>query len=182
MLDRHCVAMLDTLRAALPAFAKVEEHSGRFSLDDVKRVSAKTPALLLSCLSVGDVRSAPAGRTAVLRMAAFVLVGAGRDASGNRVDKDHAALTLVDGVISVLDSEAWELAPPEGVEADNLYSASGKVTVALWAVTWDQPVELGTPQAALESLAEFKTMGVVWNTASPDGTPEMEDNSAVREE
>lgn len=179
MLDKYVSKMQEIFSRSLPAFKSVDVHAGRFDLDDVRRMSAKTPALLVSCLSLGDVVPAPAGRQAVLHMAAFVLVSAGRGAHGERIDRDAAALKFVDGVLAVLDGEAWTLEPPQSIEADNLCSA-GKLAVALWAVTWNQPVLLGAPQCVLENLDEFLRMHVEWDPAPQGAAPEVKEMIEVR--
>jgi len=182
MPDTLLAGMVETFRVALPSFSEVGPHQGRLELADVKQMSVQSPALLLSCLSLADVLAAPEGRSVIMRMAAYVLVGDGRDESGQQIDKDKAALRLAGGVMAALDGAYWKLDEPRAVKAGNMHAASAQVAVALWAVTWDQPVMLGAPKESLDELNDFLTMGVVWDTAPPDGTPEIKDNTAIREE
>lgn len=168
-------------KTAFPKLKSLDLHSGQFTLDDVKSVSKCSPAILLSCLSIGEIKGAPKGQSVRMQMAAFLIVGNGRDESNMRIDKDLAVLKLVGAVLAALDDENWPLSElPEEIFADNLYAAKG-MGVALWSVRWEQEVLIGAAEAVLEELDDFLTAGVKWDCSPVDGVPEAEDVFTVQE-
>ncbi|OEU65817.1 MAG: hypothetical protein BA863_09000 [Desulfovibrio sp. S3730MH75] len=133
--------MLDALTTQVEGCKAIKKYSGRFNLDDIKRVAENPPAILLSCLGLVSKGPHSGCRVGKLRMAAFILATAGRDENKKRIDKDIIALSLVDQVVRILD-EKWPLEEPQLIEADNLFAASGKTNAALWAITWEQKIAL----------------------------------------
>lgn len=74
-----------------------------------------------------------------LRMAAFVLTsGVGRDGD---------AAAICQRILTIVSGSRWDepdLGPANAARADNLYSEGARGQgIALWAVSWEQPVQLG---------------------------------------
>lgn len=168
-------AIIDAVKAAVPGLQDhVEAHGGRFDLDEIKRLAAKSPSMLVACLGVLSARANSAGETeAVCKWAAFVLTTDKR-----AVPRDVGALTLVAAVLPVIPDNRWEVDGvnvPRNVRADNLFStALDKIGVALWAVTWDQEITLGGLDESTLDL--FALMHVDWDLATPDETFEAVDD------
>ena len=138
----------DTITAAIkarfPGLKQCEKHDGRFDLTELERFLTVAPAVRVAVLSIGGAVEEGEGLAqGNVRLAAFVVA---RDA-GN-VKKGDAALAIVDGLVALVAGNDWGLStagPAKDVRAENLYSTSiGKQGVALWAVTWVQPAEMGT--------------------------------------
>ncbi len=178
-LDKAFNSLLELIKTKF-APVRVASHSGDFTPDSIARLAVKTPALIVSCLGVSDVTASPQGLDVLMRMSAFLVVGSDRDKEGKKVDRDLTVLALASSVLGFLDQAKDFPAcfdPPENIEADNLFSP--KANLALWAVTWDQPVHLGASASLASLLGEFLQAGVVWDTAPPDGVPEAVDDFKV---
>lgn len=120
----------------------VETHGGRFSLDEIKRLAKKTPAVLIACLEIPALDSGAQGDNEhKLKMIAYVLT---RDAAG--VSKDVNSVAIVEKLLRHFKDEEWGLSwamPAQNFVARNLYSNNiDKVGVSLWGVGFDQTIQL----------------------------------------
>lgn len=160
--------VLSIFKTSLKGVKNIELWSGQFNPIYLNKIARRTPAVLLSLLSIKEISSAPCGRHVVLEMACFILVGNATQAS-KELDKNLVILPFVESILAILDeSEHWTLyQSPRDIEADNLYSATG-VQVAVWAVKWEQTIQLGTTEESLSSLDDFLKAGIEWQKIMPE--------------
>lgn len=128
------------LRERLPRLRECAPHPGKFDLDEIKRFTARLPAVRVTALNL--VRRP---QDWVARMAAFVVT---QDAVG--VERSRSAMAIIQAVLSATHGSTWGLeclGGAERVAADNLYSGDvSKASIALWAVSWDQPLRFPKPE------------------------------------
>lgn len=164
-LKSYLENLLAIFKQDLNGVETIEIHSSQFTLQSLKQIALRTPAVLISLLDIKNIQSSPNGREATLGMACFVLVGNAVKGNGEteKLDKNLAILPFVESVLAILDtSEHWTHAEyPENILADNLYSATG-VQVAAWSIKWEQTIELGTSQTIFENLNDFLSTGITW--------------------
>lgn len=136
-------AVIDQIKQDIPKLRAVDAHPGRFNLEELKRIATKLPAIRVALMSSPQLKQVETGeKEAVVRMAAFVITG---DRRG--LPKDDAALALVEALLVLVPGQRWSMKgvlDAANVKADNLFS--GKVDrqgVAMWAITWEQPIRLG---------------------------------------
>ncbi len=133
-------AVVTAIRAILPALARCETMTGRFDLAELNKSGIPAPAVRVSVLGLKE-----SGRAAGdfvefgARMAAYVIT---RDRLGRTRD-EHAA-TIAQAICSLVPADDWgmdAIGPAEDVACDVLASvATRDAGVALWAVTWTQPL------------------------------------------
>jgi len=139
----------------------VSEYGGAFTLEEIMRIGKQTPALIVTCLGVAEMKIQGNIPVASAAWAAFVVC---KDSS--RIKKDVQVLTLTEAVMADLPHQRWgDLAcsRPNKILATNLYSAAlDKVGIAMWAVRWLQDVELTRP-TDLANLTPFETFFATWD-------------------
>ena len=169
-------AVVATLDAATPKQVTCAAHGGRFDLNELKRVSAKAPALFVAVLGFGDLKESHGEYEAVVSWAAFVVT---RDAP--RVHRDKAAVALVDALALIVPDNTWGtdacLNTPQNVRGDNLFNSTvDKAGVAMWAVSWRQSMRFAQAmtEEALASLDLFEIFDAKYPVA--DDAPVAEDN------
>ena len=152
-------AIAAALDAATPPSVTCAEHGGRFDIEELRRVSAKAPALFVAVLGFSDCAESCGSYEATVSWAVFSVA---RDKPG--VSRDRSAMALVDALALIVPGNTWGLAEsigtPDGVRGDNLFSATvDKAGVAMWATTWRQRMQLGSamPADALAALDLFAT-------------------------
>lgn len=146
-------ALVTSLQAAVVAMAtafpevSVESHPGRFDLDELRRLSLRTPAVRLALLAIPPGRREKDGRIKVAaQWAAFVVAG---DKAG--VPRHLGALMMIDQLYRWLPYRRWGTAEPlnlETLDARNLYSAAldSQSACAIWAITWTQSITIEVPE------------------------------------
>ena len=159
---------------------QVEYVSGRITVETVKKMAAKAPALLFTFLNVKRFTKTPAGLDATVRMGVYLLTRDARDSDMRRTNRDLDVLLLVDGVVAVITGDGWPLDEPENLVADNLYSSEKMQGIALWGAAWDQEISLGDAVVALADMDEFLTMGLKSEASDADGDPLIEEEIEVR--
>lgn len=138
-------AIKDDLKGRLSQLKTCEVHPGRFNLKELKRISAKTPALLVSSLGTAKVLNPGTGQAKPVKQLAIYLV----TKASPQLSAEEACRNLVDALELYLEAESprWGLTgigQPQAVRSDNLYSSEvDKNGVMLWAVTWQQSLTLG---------------------------------------
>lgn len=148
---------------------QVSEHGGAFSTADIKRYARRTPALIVACLGLPNFEFQGSTVVGVATFGAFCMV-----ADSSRERRDIGALLLAESVVVETFKNFWNGAAtstPRNVSAANLYSpALDKLGIAMWAVKWDQLVDL--QRNAVAQIDDFKTMsGQIDAIDSPDTTP-----------
>jgi phage gp37-like protein len=176
------VSILSTQAAILAALATVERagervfravlpHGGRFDLDALRRYTASSPAVMVSCLGGSVVRGM--GSAALdAEWAAFLVA---QDSVTSRVT---TALGAVDVLATTVAENPWGAnvdGAPSQIRVQNLYSAGTDARgVSLWAVTWVQRITLDEEPANYEDL-----LSVVWGLDDPDTTADPDIDSVV---
>lgn len=139
-LQKAQVAAIKTL---LPELKTCEEHGGRFDLSELAGLSAKTPALFVACLSIKGV-SENGDETVALnnQFAAFIVT---TDKKG--LTRSAAGKNIAEALSGWLPNQRFDLqgvGVPKSISASNLYSGKARSkAVALWAVTWQQELDVG---------------------------------------
>ena len=136
-------AIAARLHQLLPGLRQCEGMEGRFDLDELKSVTARAPAVLVARLGSSMPRPLAGPRWHYdLRMAAFVVT---KDALGDP-KRDLAAAAICQELLIRIPGTTWGLADcgtARDVADQSLSGSSLKARgIALWAVTWTQPVVL----------------------------------------
>lgn len=126
----------------LPGLRQCEGMAGRFDADELKTVSTRAPAVLVARL--GSTMPRPLAGPHfhyTLRMAAFVVTKDALD-----LGRDAAAAAICQTLLQRIPGATWAIdgvGPATEVADQSLSGATMKAKgVALWAVTWAQPVVL----------------------------------------
>ncbi|MCY4584897.1 MAG: DUF1834 family protein [Bryobacterales bacterium] len=135
-------AIVADLRRQLPALKSCEIHDGRWNADELKRWAVGAPAILVAW--TGTPRTETPGVRWTDADQQLIAVVATRDTPS--LPRGEGARNLVDWLLLYLPRARWGLAgvgAAERVRAENLFSAAlDKTGVAMWAVTWTQPLRL----------------------------------------
>ena len=153
-LDAALLGIRAGLRPLLPERVALHIGGGSFNANELRRHANQAPAVVLTCLALGDYRSPGPVWTADASLAAYIIT---RDAPPGP-DRHRQALTLTSALFAALtgDSRVWGnpegYDPPSGdsLAGTNLYSGDlDSIATALWAVTWFQRLRFANaPQAA----------------------------------
>jgi len=163
-------AIVNTLKAdaVLKALkADVRTHRGRFTVEDLKTVAALPMSVLVSCLAVKGAEAGDGMVSCRCLWGAFPVTTdrpqAGRDAS---------ALVILTRLLEIIPTGLWglDISAPRHVEATNLYSGQLDARgVAIWAVTWEQSVDLVLTADNADGMGKFLTFLADWDLAPRDG-------------
>ncbi len=129
----------------------------------------------MAILGFNNLKESQGDFYATVSWAAFVVTRDTRTAK-----RDLGAVALVDTLARLVPGNRWGLeasrSVPENVRGDNLFSATvDKAGVAMWAVSWQQSMELGQALTAeeLAALDPFDTVDVRYPLT--DSAPVAED-------
>lgn len=151
----------DFIKAQLPSLKTCESHGGRFDLEELRRWGKKAPAVLVAITDAGN----PMMGQAIESQVTYVLFVITRDSAA--VQRDAAAINLVQGILTMLPGQVWPpaeeeaenpfVAEPERVSAQNFFStALDAEGVAMWAISFRQTVSLGDAAGSdLSALDDF---------------------------
>lgn len=110
---------------------QVMAHPGRFDEEEVKRLAARTPAIITSVMSIDGTASDDNQR---LQFNTMVLVRAAND--DRLFDAALRILSILIPTLRTLDAP-WSIGGATNIDARNIYSASqGGINVCLWSITW----------------------------------------------
>jgi hypothetical protein len=119
----------------------VVEHGGPFNAEELKRVGASAPAVIVTCLGVSGFSVQGTEVVGNAQWAAFIVTRG--DA---RERRDAQALRLCEAVAVEAPFQVWDgsaLKAPTDLNATNLYSSAiDALGLSLWAVRWSQLVQL----------------------------------------
>ena len=119
----------------------VYEHGGTFGLEDLLRYARKPPALIISALGIPTIEVESTVAVANVVFAGFCVA---KDQS--RQKRDVGALLLAEAALVETVNQYWNdsaSGTPKSANALNMYTAAlDKVGIALWAVRWEQRVDL----------------------------------------
>ena len=152
-------AITQGIHGRIPDLKSCDPHPGRFDMQELHRVSTKTPTLRLAILGINRVAEVGNGEAdwAVGFVAYLVTKDEGTLA------RDHTALNLIEGLIATLPGQTWgqDNAHPIAVAdidgGQNLYSNRlGKNAVSIWAVTFKQTIRMGCDILAADGTLPSK--------------------------
>lgn len=130
------------LISSLTELKACDVHPGRFTVQEIKRLTTKTPAIYVASLGIAKTEHTGTEQIqAEHRLAAYVIT---KDAP--RLPRHQSAIAIVDTLVAQVPHERWgrRCGPAQNVRAENLYSGQAdRAGIAVWAVTWNQSVSLG---------------------------------------
>lgn len=141
-LETLLKSQADALAAAVPGFKSVETSRGRFTLEDLKSMNAKLPALRVALLTLHSAETISTGEIeADFGFAAFVIA---KDQPGR--PREDIAVKFVGALAQVLPGfrpgpAFW---PAKEVRGQNLFSSAiDDAGVIVWGLEFRQTVRLG---------------------------------------
>ena len=170
------------IKTQITALQACETHGGRFDINELMRVSARSPGLFLSVVKIDDIKRQHGTWQAAVTIGAFTIA---RDTPG--ADRSVLGLALVQALAQVLPENTWAIdeaiTTPQSINAQNLYSGGlDKKGVSLWGTTWRQTFELGEA-VDVSTLDDFLKCNINYDPASDDeGRPGTEDNVSLQED
>ena len=130
----------DGIATVLPDLRQCAAHEARFTLSEIERGKFPAPAVRVVALDVRpEVELAGSVYGVRVAMAAYAV-------TENRkgLPRDVAAMAMIQAMWRRTVNARWGLAcagPAERLAAQNLSSsATAKAGIALWALTWSQPL------------------------------------------
>lgn len=182
-LDDVRTAIIDTLKndAALKSLSvDVRPHRGDFTYENLKGIAARPMTCLVSFLGVKEADLQAGEVRCRCQFGAFVVT-----TDRPKVPRDSAALVIVTRLLMAVPGNLWglDISAPENVAADNLYPAGDDQALALWAVTWEQPVAFDVTDLNDDSiLDDFLRFHADWDLGpEPDGQYEASDDVTLRD-
>ncbi len=176
-LDDVRTGLIDTLKndAALKALSvDVRSHRGEFTYENLQGIAARPMTCLVSFLGVKEADLQAGEVRCRCQFGAFVLT-----TDRPKMSRDSAALVIVTRLLMVVPGNLWglDISAPENVAASNLYPAGDAQNLALWAITWEQPVAFDvTDINDSEALDNFLKWYADWDLGPvPDGQIEARD-------
>ena len=135
-------AIADGVREALPELKTCAVHDGRFQAAELRRWSLRSPAVLIAWLGTPKTETPGVSWTDCdQQLAAFIMTS---DRPG--LPRGKAARAIAAALLLLIPRARWGLSgtgAAERLQARNLFSAEiDKANVALWTVTWRQPLRL----------------------------------------
>lgn len=156
-LDTVQAAIVTVLQTRLAgAAAAVQEHRGQFdSLDEIKRLAIKNPAVLVSLRGFRNPMLLDADQVhATVQCVVYVLT-----ADKAQLPRGRSATVLASAITAVLDDQRWgiEAGAPEDVVGRNITNNEiDKAGVCLWSIAWLQALPIAEPvSATYEQLSEI---------------------------
>jgi phage gp37-like protein len=175
-------AIVATIRTGLGPGIACEAHGGRFDVAELRRVSAKAPAVFVASLGFRDLVYANGLYKGTFAWGAFVVA---KDKP--RVHRDLVAAAVVDRLALIVPENTWGsddcLDAPQAVRGDNLFSSGVDSSgVAMWAVSWQQQMAVAEAMTAadLAALDPFETLYARYPVA--DNAPVAEDSVNLPQE
>lgn len=164
-------AIVATIKEAIPGLRMVVGHAGRFdTAEELLRIITQAPAVLVSCLAVNRVDEQGGVLCPEVRWVAYVVT---RDAP--KLKKDVSAVAIIEQLVRVIAGNRWGIDGthrPRGITGENLYSgAIDSLGVAIWAVPWQQGLDLPADAADLPDLVCLHTD---FDLAPGDGSADVE--------
>jgi hypothetical protein len=147
--------VIKSLRRAIPQFKLVEDHPGKFAIEDIDRLCLKTPAAFVSVLHVPQPRGERGGYIGTGQILADVCVSvfiATRSRGvGKEKNADAQGWALAEAVYSLAVWSYFDTPqfPATNPEIQNLWSREqDKQATCIMAVAWDSQVAFGADRTA----------------------------------
>lgn len=159
-------AIVDTIQDTVGDRVSVFAHGGSFNLEQINRYSAKAPAVVVATIACRGIEIQGTERVADFRWVAFILA---RNDTGDA--RDEIALAMVELLMHLIGEQRWGVECAQAtkkVNAANLFSAGVDAKgLALWAITWDQAIDLRGTFA--QSLDDFLILFTKYDLDTTDG-------------
>ena len=129
----------DAISERLPDLGECIPHPGKFNAAEIQRFAARTPAVRVALVGI---RKRERGEHA-LAMAAFIVT-----ADRRGVARDSSAMMIATAIMRRVIGTNWgqpclgESEPPEAVNLYDTTVGERGSGLALWAVSWAQPISL----------------------------------------
>lgn len=142
------------LEAAIEDANTVEPYGGRLNLGEIKRITARPPAVLVALINGNSSKEEAADPIRVdMLISAFIIA---EDKPG--VNRDAVALSIAEQVVAQVAAWPWrgkaQASAPNELKLESLYSGElDRTGVALLAVTWKQTVPIGIDRFEAERIA-----------------------------
>lgn len=137
-LPRLPALIAEKISERLPHLGECLSHPGRFNASEIKRLSARTPAVRVALLGVAPAKNG----NHQLNLAAFIVT-----ADQRGLHRNDSALAIAASVVRRVRGTSWgsewigEASEPS---AQNLYTSEiDKGGIALWAVSWSHEFRFG---------------------------------------
>lgn len=130
------------IHAYLPELKTCTTHPGKMTLEELKKVGTRAPAVHVAMLDIPGRPAHTQDTESALTMVAYVTT---RDTP--RLPSEQAALNLVEALVNFIPGRQFHVAalPTQRVSARNLYSTkAGQASVSLWGITWRQELRFAT--------------------------------------
>jgi hypothetical protein len=152
----------------------VIEHGGPFNLEEIQRVAARAPALVVACLGIPSLE---AQGSVVVAKAAWAVFCVAKDT--RKEAKDIKGLLLAESVLVELPHQTtWNdtaSKAPEAIAGANLYSSKlDDEGISLWACKWRQDVDLDRNTTL--TFDDFETFFATY-VIGDDDAPVTEDST-----
>ncbi|CAA0111623.1 Uncharacterised protein [BD1-7 clade bacterium] len=136
-------AICEAIKTRLPELKVCEIHGGRFTLDELKKISTRAPAVYVALLGTDAAAAAATGQPEVpLKLAVFIVA---KDEVG--LSRTAGALNLVEVLLQMVKNDTWQqpgVLEARSITTKNFYNGDlHKSKIALWGVSWVQPILLG---------------------------------------
>lgn len=155
MLDELRADIVSQLASSVTAFASVFGWGGRFSIESLQRLAAKTPS---AAVAIEGARSSDLKGTALHLIVDFSCTIIVRGSSEET--RDAATLALISKVMDAVRMKRWNdstSGTPQNIQFATLFSdAIDSKGVSMSVVTWEQAVVIDD-SSKFASLDDFDT-------------------------
>jgi len=144
LLDTLPTTIATSIHTVLPDLRQCEAYAGPFDISLLKSSSVRAPAVLVSIIKVKQAGSMNGPHHLFdADMAAYIVTGDSRD-----LDRDAAAAQIGQTLLNLVPDQTWGEACCGDARDVVLRTLVGKsvkaMRLGLWAVTWMQPIALGS--------------------------------------
>ncbi|CAA0097607.1 Uncharacterised protein [BD1-7 clade bacterium] len=161
-LSNHLNNIVATLQAPLPKKVCVQTHGGRFGEEDIKHLSARAPALLVSVLRINSIKArAPANPSSTTQanttrqITADLTIGISiLTKELPRLSRAEAALNLAEFLTRCLPGQTFGTpgasAVASNIECRNLFNAKvdNEKAVNFWGCAFNQQITFSSANPA----------------------------------
>lgn len=136
VLNTHLDDIVSSISAALPALQTCSTHAGRFTEDDIRRLTKAVPAVLVSAL-----RIQPQAQLIAPKVATIGIYIVTRDQPG--LARDRSARSIAEYLHDWLRGRAFAGGHAvTDVDAANLYSGKlESIGISLWGISFKSPLQ-----------------------------------------
>lgn len=161
----------DSLSGSIDVLRGAYTYGGDFDAREIIRVAVQSPCIVTACLGVGSATIQGSTTVANAQWGVFVVCR-----GTSQEPRDVQSLALVEVILSKVYANDWKARAVGGaknVKAQNLFSDDiDKKGTAMWAVLWDQSVDLVSD---VSELTPFMGVNATWNLTESTNHPDATD-------